>query len=128
MAETFKFELVSPERLLFSADVKSVQVPGDEGDFVVLADHAPVMTIIRPGVVVVETENDEKKFFIKGGFADATPDGLTILAEFSLDQSELVKDRLDAEIKKAQKELDEAEHDFSLRHANLLVDYLEDLR
>lgn len=127
MAETFKFELVSPEHLLFSADVNSVLVPGDEGDFVVLKDHAPVMTIMRPGVVVISTTEGEKRFYVKGGFADGGPTGLTILAEYALDQTELVKDRLDAEIKRAKEQLDSAEHDFAMRHANLLLGYLEDL-
>jgi F-type H+-transporting ATPase subunit epsilon len=84
MAETFSFELVSPERLLASGQVAMVVVPGSEGDFGVLAGHAPMMSTIRPGVIEVyasEGTAPSARYEIEGGFAEVTPTGLTILAE-----------------------------------------------
>ena len=78
---TFKFELVSPERLLLAADVDQVDLPGTEGDFGVLADHAPFMTTLKEGRVTVYNGGVTTIFAIEGGFADVTPGGLTILAE-----------------------------------------------
>ncbi|GGI83326.1 hypothetical protein GCM10007973_19760 [Polymorphobacter multimanifer] len=81
---TFKFELVSPERMLASANVAMVVVPGAEGDFGVLPGHAPLMSTIRPGIIEVyatEGSSPSARYEIEGGFAEVTPEGLTILAE-----------------------------------------------
>ena len=82
MAEPMQFDLVSPERLLVSAEVESVVVPGSEGYFTVLARHAPLISTLKPGLVEVkELSGAVRKFFVRGGFADVTPAGLTLLAE-----------------------------------------------
>ncbi len=82
MAEAMNFELVSPERLLVSEEVESVVVPGTEGYFTVLARHAPFMSTLKPGLVEVRgLSGDVRKIFVRGGFADVTPTGLTILAD-----------------------------------------------
>ena len=81
MAGKLKFSLVSPEREVFSGLVDQVDAPGAEGDFGVLAAHAPFMTALREGVVTVIDGAARRRFEIKGGFADVTPAGLTILAE-----------------------------------------------
>ncbi|RWH65850.1 MAG: F0F1 ATP synthase subunit epsilon [Mesorhizobium sp.] len=82
MAEAFKFELVSPERLLVSEQVESVVIPGAEGEMTVMAQHAPVMTTIKPGVVTVKTAaGKEERYVVFGGFADILPSGCTLLAE-----------------------------------------------
>lgn len=75
------FSLVSPERELFSGDVDQVDAPGSEGDFGVLAGHAPFMTALREGEVTVHNNGAQTRYRIEGGFADVTPEGLTILAE-----------------------------------------------
>ena len=75
------FSLVAPERELFSGDVDQVVAPGAEGQFGVLAGHAPFMTTLIEGDVVVLDGAARRVFSIRGGFADVTPDGLTILAE-----------------------------------------------
>ena len=75
------FSLVAPERELFSGEVDMVQAPGAEGDFGVLANHAPFMTALREGVVTVIDGSSRRLFEVHGGFADVTPAGLTILAE-----------------------------------------------
>ncbi|MCX7588974.1 MULTISPECIES: ATP synthase F1 subunit epsilon [unclassified Phenylobacterium] len=81
MAGKLHFSLVSPERELFSGAVDQVDAPGTEGDFGVLADHAPFMTTLKVGQVKVYSGGAVKVFEIEGGFADVTPEGLTILAE-----------------------------------------------
>ncbi len=81
MALKLHFSLVSPERELFSGEVDQVDAPGSEGDFGVLAGHAPFMTTLKEGWVKVHVEGAIRTFDIHGGFADVTPEGLTILAE-----------------------------------------------
>ena len=81
MADKLQFSLVAPEREVFSGLVDQVDAPGAEGDFGVLAGHAPFMTALREGLVVVRDGGTVRRFEVHGGFADVTPDGLTILAE-----------------------------------------------
>jgi F-type H+-transporting ATPase subunit epsilon len=79
----FHFELVSPAKLLFSGDVEQVDVPGAEGDFGVLAEHAPMVTTLRPGILTVHTAGGEEKIVVLGGFAEVSVDGLTVLADLA---------------------------------------------
>ena len=82
MADGIKLEIVSPERLVVSATMASVTVPGAEGYFTVMGDHAPLMTVLKPGfITVTDTSNVGHIFYVRGGFADVSPAGLTILAE-----------------------------------------------
>ena len=81
MADKLKFDLVSPEKLVLSADVDSVQVPGAEGDFGVLPNHSPVMAMLRAGTLTVENDGTSQSFELDGGFVDVTPEGVTVLAE-----------------------------------------------
>ena len=85
MADRLHFSLVAPERQLFSADVDQVDAPGVEGDFGVLAGHAPFMTALKAGQVTVYEGSAKRVFNIEGGFADVTPAGLTILAEHAVE-------------------------------------------
>ena len=85
MAEKLHFALVSPEKELFAGEVDRVDAPGAEGDFGVLAGHAPFMTVLRLGDVVVSDGADKRVFEIQGGFADVTPAGLIILAEQAIE-------------------------------------------
>jgi F-type H+-transporting ATPase subunit epsilon len=85
VAEKLHFSLVSPERELFSGDVDQVDAPGSEGDFGVLAGHAPFMTALREGFVTIHEGDKVHRYEVQGGFADVTPDGLTILAEHARD-------------------------------------------
>jgi len=78
---TFHFDLVSPEKLLFSGDVDQVDVPGAEGDFGVLAGHSPLVATLRPGILTVRGgASGERKIVVLGGFAEVSPEGLTVLA------------------------------------------------
>ena len=81
MAAKVKFDLVSPERLVLSAEVDAVQIPGAEGDFGVLPNHSPVMSVIREGVLRVENDGTVTEYQLDGGFADVTPEGVTVVAE-----------------------------------------------
>lgn len=83
------FNLVSPEKELFSGDVDMVEAPGIEGVFGVLPNHAPFMTVLTTGVVRVRNGSEENRIFVRGGFAEVTPTGLTILAEEALPVAEL---------------------------------------
>ncbi|HEX7884434.1 MAG TPA: ATP synthase F1 subunit epsilon [Phenylobacterium sp.] len=85
MAEKLHFSLVSPERELFSGPVDQVDAPGSEGDFGVLANHAPFMTALKEGAVRVHNNGTVKVYQVRGGFADVTPEGLTILAEHAVE-------------------------------------------
>ena len=82
MADGVKIEIVSPERLVLSEQAKSVVVPGADGYFTVMGEHAPLMSTLKPGfITVTDMNNVAHVFFVKGGFADVAPTGLTILAE-----------------------------------------------
>ena len=106
MAEGLKIEIVSPERLVLSEVVHSVTVPGSEGYFTVMNDHAPFMTTLRPGFITVNgNDGRDEIFFVKGGFADVSAEGLTILAEQSAPFSEFDHADLAAQIKAAEAEL-----------------------
>ncbi len=105
---TFKFELVSPERLVLSADVDQVDLPGSEGDFGVLAGHAPFLTTLRPGVITVRQAGNANRIFVRGGFADVNASGLTVLAERAIPVSELKADHIAAEIRNAEEDVADA--------------------
>jgi F-type H+-transporting ATPase subunit epsilon len=76
----FHFELVSPQKLLFSGDVEQVDLPGAEGYFGVLANHAPMVTTLRPGILTVHVAGGQQRIVVLGGFAEVSKDGLTVLA------------------------------------------------
>jgi F-type H+-transporting ATPase subunit epsilon len=96
MAEGVKLEIVSPERLLLSETVKSVTVPGAEGYFTVLGDHAPFMTTLRPGfVTVTDNANVAHVYYVRGGFADVSPEGLTLLAEEAEDIAQFDRSKIE---------------------------------
>jgi F-type H+-transporting ATPase subunit epsilon len=78
---TFHFELVSPEKLLFSGDVNQVDVPGEEGEFGVFAGHAPYIATLKPGVLTIYGDGAPKAIVVRGGFAEVNPEGLIVLAE-----------------------------------------------
>jgi F-type H+-transporting ATPase subunit epsilon len=86
---TFHFDLVSPEKLIFSDEVNQVDVPGSEGDFGVLAGHAPLVTTLRPGILVIHGEGGRQlRVVVNGGFAEASATGLTVLADMAVPEEE----------------------------------------
>ena len=125
---TFAFELVSPDKLVFSGPVEDVLVPGTEGDFVVLRDHAPVMTSLRPGIVDIgEAGGKHTRLFVRGGFADVSPIGLILLAETAIPVDELSADRIGGEIKDAEEDLADAPEE-SKQAAQEKLDRLRELK
>jgi F-type H+-transporting ATPase subunit epsilon len=111
MADTFKFDLVSPERLLLSETVSEVVIPATLGEMTVMANHAPVMTTILPGVVSAKLASGEtKKYVVFGGFADILPTGCTLLAESAVPAEDISPDTLKKRIDAAKLEISEAGH------------------
>ncbi|GCA53283.1 F0F1 ATP synthase subunit epsilon [Sinorhizobium meliloti] len=109
MAESFNFELVSPERLLVSEKVTEVVIPATEGEMTVMANHAPTMTTVKPGVVAVKTAAGKtERYAVFGGFADILPSGCTLLAESAVHVDELDSTVLENRIEAARAELEGA--------------------
>lgn len=107
---TFHFDFVGPERTLYSGEVNAVQLPGIEGEMTVMAGHAPVVTSLRVGVIVVtESAGAGKRIYVRGGFADIGPKGVTVLAERAAPIEELNAASLDRDIEAIQLQYDMAE-------------------
>ena len=125
MAESFKFELVSPERLLVSQDVESVVIPGSEGEMTVMANHAPVMTTVKPGIVTVTpTGGQSERYVVFGGFADILPSGCTLLAESAVAASSFDRADLEKRIEVARETVTEAKDDQSRTSAEQMLQHL----
>jgi F-type H+-transporting ATPase subunit epsilon len=123
------FDLVSPERLLISAEVDQVDVPGSEGDFGVLANHAPLMTALRPGVLTIQSQGRAgEKFYVRGGFAEVTARGLTILAEEAMPLAELDRAALEARIRNAEEDVADARDASRRERAQETLDRLRELQ
>ena len=112
MADNIDFELVSPERLLLSVAVEMVVVPGSEGDFGVLAGHAPMITGVRTGVISTYEEGRiDKRIFVAGGFAEVTPDRCTVLAEEAVLLDDAARAAAEARLRTVEDELSIADTD-----------------
>ncbi|NUS20130.1 MAG: F0F1 ATP synthase subunit epsilon [Mesorhizobium sp.] len=128
MAEAFKFELVSPERLLVSEQVESVVIPGAEGEMTVMAQHAPVMTTIKPGVVTVKaTGGKEDRYVVFGGFADILPSGCTLLAESAVHVNDIDRADLARRIQDAKEDAADAKDDVTRSRAEQFLAQLTTL-
>ena len=122
------FELVSPAKLLFSGDVASVNIPGTEGDMTIMPMHAPVLSTLRPGIVVVTKDSGSlEKIFVRGGFAEVNAKGLTVLAETAIASGDLDAGALAAQIKSAEDEVAAAKDDEGKRRANENLEHLKGL-
>ena len=106
---TFHFDLVSPEKLAFSGEVDQVDIPGTEGDFGVLAGHAPVVAGVRPGILTVITGGSKQKIIVLGGIAEVSEKGLTVLAEVATSIDELDRAKFAATISEMEAKLAEKE-------------------
>ena len=123
MADTLKFELVSPERKLASAEAQSVTVPGIAGDLTAMPNHAPYLTTMRPGYVVVREAGAETSYFVTGGFAEISPEAVSVLAEEAVEAGAVTRDWLAARVEAAEKTLAEAPADRAQVEALKLNDY-----
>jgi F-type H+-transporting ATPase subunit epsilon len=128
MADMLHFSLVSPVRELFSGDVKQVDAPGVEGEFGVLPKHAPFMTVLKPGVVRIHEDSGVTPVFVRGGFADVTPAGLTILAEEAIRLADVDAGALDTEIAKLRSDAADPGDETRRKRASERLVYLEALR
>jgi F-type H+-transporting ATPase subunit epsilon len=107
----FPFELVSPAQLVFSGEVEQVDVPGAEGDFGVLAGHAPFVSTLRPGVLTIRGGGNARRYFVREGFSEGNAKGLTVLAETAVPVEEIDREALAAAIKEAEQAVSEAKDD-----------------
>ena len=105
---TFHFDLVSPEKLLFSGEVDQVDVPGSEGDFGVLAGHAPTVSALRPGIMTVFVNGQAQRMVVLGGFAEVSADGkLTVLADVANAVEDFDREKLAERIEAQQEKIKE---------------------
>jgi F-type H+-transporting ATPase subunit epsilon len=106
---TFHFDLVSPEKLAFSGEVDQVDIPGLEGDFGVLAGHAPVIAAMRPGILTIFAGGKKEKIIVVGGLAEVSDRGLTVLTDVATSLEELDRTQLADAIAEMQAKLSEKE-------------------
>jgi F-type H+-transporting ATPase subunit epsilon len=118
------FEFVSPETVLFSGDVDQVDLPGIEGDLGVLPGHAPMVTLLRPGIVTIMREGQREPIVVLGGFAEMGPAGLTVLADRAGAREDFDLELLASDVKEAEEDVadctDDAERDKLTRRLDQL--------
>jgi F-type H+-transporting ATPase subunit epsilon len=130
MAQKMQFDLVSPERRLASVAVEAVQIPATDGDLTAMADHAPLITTLRPGILRVQggEAGAETAYFVTGGFADVAGPSVTVLAETALPVSEVTADVMEGFIAEARAAHDKARAaDATNPAANVAAKRLADL-
>lgn len=122
---TLPFELVSPERLVYAGAVTEVIVPGSEGEFGVLAGHAPFISTLKPGILTIKGDGAPKRYFVRGGFAEVNPAGLTILAEEAKPVEDLDLGVLRQHIQDAREDVADAVGDAARQRASRQLADLE---
>jgi len=126
MADKVKFELVSPERLLVSREVEMVVVPGSEGDFGVLPDHAPLISTVRPGVIEIhEGGAVTEQIFVAGGFAEVTGERCTVLADEATPVKDIDRKAAEAELATLRSEIGAMVKDEELEKQHARIEVLE---
>ncbi|MCS0495164.1 F0F1 ATP synthase subunit epsilon [Ancylobacter mangrovi] len=121
----FPFELVSPEKLIYSGSVSEVVVPGTEGEFGILAGHSPFVSTLKPGVLTIRGDGATKKLFVRGGFAEANPQGLTVLAEIAIPLEEIRPERLAQMIKDAEEDVEDAKDEVTRAKRLVMLEALK---
>ena len=128
MADSFNFELVSPERLLLSGSVEAVVLPATEGEMTVMGNHAPTMTTVQPGVVTVKfADGKTDRYVVFGGFADILPSGCTLLAESATHVNNIDRADLARRIQEAKEDASDAKDDESRSKAEQFLSQLTTL-
>lgn len=127
MADGIKIEIVAPERELLSGEAESVSVPGSEGYFTVMGEHAPMMSMLKPGFITVTANNKPDIYYVRGGFAEVNLEGLVILAEEAQPIREFDRPRIESAIQDARDAMVAAETDQDKWGAELVVISLENL-
>jgi F-type H+-transporting ATPase subunit epsilon len=128
MAQTFTFELVSPEKVFLAGEAEQVLLPGSEGDMTVLPGHAPLISTLRPGVVDVALGGQKARVFVRDAFVQVEPERVTVLAEKAYEVADLTGSALSAELAKAEADLAAAKSDDARRLAQQAVDSLSRLK
>jgi F-type H+-transporting ATPase subunit epsilon len=128
MAQTFTFELVSPEKVLLAGEAEQVQLPGAEGDMTILPGHSPLISTLRPGVIDVLLGGTRSRIYVRQAFAQVEPDRLTVLAEKAQDVAELTGPVIADELAAAEAELAQAKTDEQRLVANQAIAALSGLR
>lgn len=130
MTDKIAFDIVSPERLLLSDEADMVTVPGSEGDFGVLAGHMPLISTLRPGVIDIRggSESGDLRFFVLGGFAEANPRKLTVLAEEAVPMTSVDAVTLEQRIKNTEEDLVLAKNESDRARVAEQLDHLRQLR
>ena len=124
---TFHFELVSPEKIAFSGEVDQVDVPGSEGDFGVLAGHAPLISLLRPGLMTVYSGGEQTRLVVLGGFAEVGPGGLTVLAVVATSVEDLDRAMLQKQIAQMEQDIKEMAQGSELDKAITRLDHFKAL-
>ena len=122
---TFHFELVSPDKISFSGEVDQVDVPGAEGDFGVLAGHAPLIALLRPGMMTVYAGGEQTRLVVLGGFAEVGPDGLTVLADVATSVEDLDRASLQKQIAQMEQDIKEMAQGSELDRAVAKLDHFK---
>jgi F-type H+-transporting ATPase subunit epsilon len=125
---SFHFELVSPEKLIFTGDVDQVDVPGEEGEFGVFAGHAPYVATLKPGVLTIYGEGEPQRIVVYGGTAEMGSAGLTVLAEQAVPVAELNADMIAQSIRNAEEDIADAENDVARDKAKSRLEQLQTLK
>lgn len=126
---TILFELITPERVLFSGEVRAVMLPATEGDMTVMPGHEPTMVMLNPGVIAVtDTQGHGHRAFVRGGFVEITGTSVSVLAERALPPEELTKDRLDEEIVRLETMRDATSDGRARREADFAISRLEQVK
>jgi F-type H+-transporting ATPase subunit epsilon len=126
---TLLFELISPERVLFSGDVRAVMLPATEGDMTVMPGHEPTMVMLNPGIIAVtDSQGHGHRAFVRGGFVEITNSGVSVLAERALPPEELTRDRLNEEILRLETMREAMRDDRARRESDFAISRLEQVR
>ena len=128
MPDAFHFDLVSPEKMIFSGDVEQVDVPGAEGDFGVLAHHAPLIAMIKPGILTVFGAGETQRIVVVGGFAEVNEQGLTVLADMAMPVEDFDRASLETQIKDAEEDAADATEDSARDAAREKLEQLKALQ
>jgi len=127
MTENLQVEIVSPEQLVFSKQADAITVPGLEGYFTIMGEHAPIMSILKPGFITVEADKNKSTFYVGGGFADISPAGITILAEETKTSADFNSEEIQAAILDAQTKLEAADGHEEISFAQATLDGFKNL-
>ncbi|NDD48466.1 MAG: ATP synthase F1 subunit epsilon [Alphaproteobacteria bacterium] len=122
--DKFKLEFVTPEKSLLSSEVEQVIIPGSEGEFTILADHSPMISSLKPGLIRIyeDSSSEAITYFVTDGFIDMASNNLTILAQSVIEKSEITSEKLNEIIESFQKEVDSTENLDRKNRYNLKID------